>query len=87
VETSVLPRYVRQRVVFYARPRDAAALPKSLPDFESAGAAWVAPGEIGRLPLRGPEPSQWAEYLAGGGDVYPLTVLSREGADEPPRRG
>jgi hypothetical protein len=36
--------YVRMRVVFYAEPKDFDQLPKSIPDFESAGACWCCRG-------------------------------------------
>ena len=42
IECSSRQGYVRMRVVFFARPRDPRQLPKSVPDYESAGAAWVS---------------------------------------------
>ena len=45
--------YVRLRLIFYARPRDEAQLPKSVPDYESLGAAWVA------LEVRHPDMRKW----------------------------
>ncbi len=46
-------RYVRLRLIFFARPRDEAQLPKSVPDYESLGAAWVTLQVGGtRLPAR-----------------------------------
>ena len=50
--------YVRMRVIFYAEPIDNTQLPKSLPDFESAGACWCSEEEIKNiLKLRGNEVS------------------------------
>jgi len=49
--------------------------PKSLPDFESAGAVWATLAELERLPLRAPEPLWLARHLEGGGPVLPMTAL------------
>jgi hypothetical protein len=55
-----LDSYVKMRVIFYAEPRDLSQLPKSIPDFESAGACWCSLEQIeGGLKLRGSEPRQW----------------------------
>jgi phosphatase NudJ len=67
------------RVVFLARPLDDTP-PKSAPDGESLGAAWVSLDELSRYPLRGQEVRELLEYVAGGGAVYPLDVLRPEGA-------
>jgi hypothetical protein len=41
--------------------------PKTLPDFESAGACWVDVNELQQLPLRSAsEPCKWFEALASG---------------------
>jgi ADP-ribose pyrophosphatase YjhB (NUDIX family) len=57
--------YVRMRVVFYAEPVNCDQLPKSIPNFESAGACWCSPEEINSgLRLRGKEPQQWSRYRA-----------------------
>mmetsp|Transcript_11987 Transcript_11987/g.19804 ORF Transcript_11987/g.19804 Transcript_11987/m.19804 type:complete len:277 (+) Transcript_11987:432-1262(+) len=71
---------VRLRVVFYAEPtpHGLQQLPKSIPDFESAGACWCSLEEIqGRdsIRLRGSEPRRWSKYLADGGVVYPMSLL------------
>ena len=80
---------MRLRVIFFARPKDADQLPKSIPDYESAGAAWVGIHELGAgregerqegsLRLRGGEPVKWFSYVAGGGAVYPLSLLEDYG--------
>lgn len=75
--------YCRMRVIFLARPQDPErCTPKGVPDFESVGAAWCTAEEVeqGLLPLRGQEPKTWLPYVARGGAVFPLSVLTREGA-------
>ncbi len=73
---------VRFRVVFLAEPvSEDRCTPKTLPDFESAGACWVTleevtPGHPACLPLRGSEPSTWFKYVASGGYVAPMSVFS-----------
>lgn len=56
------------RVIFYAEPTvaflNSGAYPKSVPDFESAGAAWVSLAEMeSGLKLRGNEPLEWARCV------------------------
>jgi len=74
----------RMRVIFYARPLDNSP-PKSVPDEESEGAAWVTYEELCKMKkqkaLRGDELLIWSKYLLSGGYVYPLTVLTDE--DDP----
>lgn len=87
VETSLGQLEGRQRVIYFARPIDPDAPPKSVPDDESLRAAWLTLAELEELVqhppprgLRGDEPLVWARYLEDGGPVYPLSVLSfREG--------
>ena len=74
------PQYMRQRVVFFAEPVDEAQKPKSVPDKESEGAAYLTLEEIrelrkGPVGWRGPEIIEFAEYLENGGVVCPLSVL------------
>ena len=57
-----------------------AQAPKSLPDFESCGAVYVAPEEVEALPLRSSEPRHWIPYVARGGLVSPLAVFTPEHA-------
>ena len=66
------------RVVFLAEPVDDTP-PKSVPDEESLGAAWVRPGELAGYPLRGEEVRELIDYVAAGGAVYPARVLQPEG--------
>lgn len=70
--------FVRLRVVFYAEPSrlGLTQLPKSVPDFESAGACWCSAEEIlSKIKLRGGEPRRWVKHLQEGGAIYPLALL------------
>jgi 8-oxo-dGTP pyrophosphatase MutT (NUDIX family) len=68
----------RMRVIFLAEPVDDTP-PKSIPDQESLGAAWVRLDELATFSFRGPEVRELCEYLAAGGAVYPLEILQSEG--------
>lgn len=68
----------RLRVVFLAEPVGDIT-PKSLPDEESLGAAWVKLEELAEYPLRGQEVKELFAYVAVGGAVYPVDVLQPEG--------
>lgn len=78
VEHSPGPTGARLRVVFLAEPLDDTP-PKSVPDEESLGAAWVRLDELAKYPLRGDEVRELFVYVAAGGPVYPLSVLQAEG--------
>jgi phosphatase NudJ len=78
VEHSPAPTGARLRVVFLAEPADDTS-PKSIPDEESLGAAWVRLDELADYPLRGDEVSELFAYVARGGAVYPMSVLQPEG--------
>ncbi|KAH9259994.1 hypothetical protein BASA81_001766 [Batrachochytrium salamandrivorans] len=74
---------VRLRVVFHAAvAANTSQQPKSVPDYESCGATWATFAEIRALhrrrELRGAEPQLWADYLANGGVIHPMSVLGRE---------
>ncbi|DBA01471.1 TPA: hypothetical protein N0F65_005590 [Lagenidium giganteum] len=69
-------QYVRMRFIFYAEPMDCDQLPKSIPDYESAGATWCQADQVNSLPLRGPEPSVYFEYVASGKPVFPLDMIA-----------
>ncbi|KAJ3216282.1 hypothetical protein HDU67_009717 [Dinochytrium kinnereticum] len=72
----------RMRVIFYAEPVDPTQKPKTIPDIESAGACWVSLDQLGdHIQLRGREPSLWFPYVAKGGAIWPLPVLTREKDD------
>jgi hypothetical protein len=71
--------------VFLGEPLDERP-PKSKADAESLGAAWVSLPELPDHPLRGHEVEELLRYVAGGGALYPLGVLQREGAPFTPPR-
>lgn len=75
----------RQRVIFYAEPENEKQTPKSQPDEESLGAAWLTVEELQAkrdVPppngLRGLELLDWATYIENGGTIYPLSILTAE---------
>ena len=75
----------RMRVIFYAEPLDPAAPPKSDPDSESNGAAWMTVGELRAkeavsppMGLRGKELLRWAMFIEAGGRIAPITLLQLE---------
>jgi len=78
--------HARMRVIFYARPIDNTP-PKTKPDEESEGASWVSLDDLQRLnsqsKLRGHELLIWGQYLAAGGKIFPLHILTEEGARPP----
>src|SRR5262249_13821048 len=67
----------RMRVIFVAHPADDTP-PKSVPDEESLGAAWVTLAELDRLPMRGPDVRRLFELVQGGQSVLPLSMLASE---------
>jgi phosphatase NudJ len=69
----------RQRVLFVARPVDDTP-PKSEPDDESMGAAWVTLDELDALSLRGAEIVDLFRAVAEGAQMHPLSLLVLEGA-------
>lgn len=79
VEHTPQPGSARVRVVFLASPVDDAP-PKSVPDEESLGAAWVGLDELAGYPLRGSEVRGLLEYVAAGGPAYPVSLIRPEGA-------
>ncbi|CAI5744619.1 unnamed protein product [Peronospora destructor] len=68
-------QYVRMRFVFYAEPLDCDQSPKSIPDYESAGATWCRIDQVASLPLRGSEPVTFFNHIASGKAVYPLDLV------------
>lgn len=70
--------YVRLRVIFYGEPVDENQKPKSVPDYESAGASYVTYEEIKELKLRGSEPLTWIGYVNKGKMIYPVNIFSSE---------
>jgi 8-oxo-dGTP pyrophosphatase MutT (NUDIX family) len=67
----------RVRVTFVGEPVGDTS-PKSTPDKESLGAAWVSVAELATYPLRHPEVEEILGHVAGGGTVYPLSLLQLE---------
>ena len=70
----------RQRVIFYAEPKDFQNLePKSIPDKESVCAKWLTIDELTKKfhnnELRGIELLHWAKYIENGGAIYPIDIL------------
>ncbi len=78
VEHSAWPEGSRVRVIYLAEPTDDTP-PKTVPDEESLGAAWVRLDEIDGYPLRGEEVRSLIAYLEGGGEVYPVSLIQPEG--------
>jgi len=68
----------RVRAIFVAAPADDTP-PKSRPDEHTLEARWVTLAELDAYPLRGREVREVFEYVARGGTIYPLTVLTYEG--------
>lgn len=69
----------RCRVFFTAHPSAGARL-KHAADEHSLTAAWVTLDELPRYPLRGSEVSDILRHVARGGAVFPLSLLTDEGA-------
>jgi 8-oxo-dGTP pyrophosphatase MutT (NUDIX family) len=86
IEISPRGRYIRQRYIFYGVPEDENDCePKTLPDFESAGACWVTAEEVrsGAFRLRGEEPLEWFNYVDRGGKIHDIGLIDHEGAPAP----
>ncbi len=67
----------RLRVVFVARPADDT---EPGPTEDALDAKWVTLEELAALPMRGSEVAAIFAHVAGGGAIYPLSLLSEEGA-------
>lgn len=74
----------RMRVIFLARPKDDTP-PKSTPDEESLEARWVSLEELAELPQRSPYVPQLFEDVLNGAQVFPCSLLQREGERLLPR--
>jgi len=92
IENTMTATGGRQRVIFYAEPKDLQQQPKMEADGESMGAAWMSEEDLkakSRLSppegLRGPELLHWSQYIEGGGTIYPLSILTTEDASVPTR--
>lgn len=75
----------RVRVIFVARPTDDTP-PRDGPNDDTLGARWVSLDEMDRLPLRGPEVREIFGHVASGAPVYPLDLITEEGAPFHDRR-
>ena len=67
----------RFRVIFLGSPLDDTA-PRTVPDDESLGAAYLTLDEIRARPLRGAELRVLLETVADGCQVFPLELLGTE---------
>jgi phosphatase NudJ len=75
--TPMLDGSARVRFIVMARPADDTP-PKSEPDEESLGAAWMTLEEIQKIPLRGEEVLELFESAAKSAPVYPLELITSE---------
>lgn len=75
--TPILDGTARVRFILLASPQDDTP-PKSEPDEESLGAAWMTLEEMEEVDLRGKEVLQIFQYVANGGAVYPLNLITTE---------
>lgn len=71
-------RDARLRVFFLAHPIGGAL--KTEADDESRGAAWVRLAQLPHYRLRSPEVAHHLRYVAAGGPIAPLDLLTWEGA-------
>lgn len=79
VEHTPLDDMTRVRVFYVARPADDRP-PKSVADEHSLEARWVTLPELLQLPLRGCEVIEILRAALRGAPVYPLSVITPEGA-------
>jgi 8-oxo-dGTP pyrophosphatase MutT (NUDIX family) len=69
----------RLRVIFVAKPQTDQS-PKSEPDKHSLQAQWVMLEELDDFALRGEDVPEIFQYIAQGGPIYPLDLITVEGA-------
>jgi phosphatase NudJ len=79
VEHTPMADGARVRVIFLARPADATQ-PRSEPNDETLGAAYVTLAELDRLALRGDEVRDLFAYVERGAQGAPMALLAYEGA-------
>lgn len=72
------PHGTRLRVFFSATLVDEHAVPKSVADEHSLGAAWLTLAELHQRVLRGDEVIDVLTAIEGGAHIHPLTVLVEE---------
>eukprot|EP01084_Bolivina_argentea_P317388 550292_1 len=68
--------YNRMRVIFYAEPMDEKELPKSVPNYDSAGATFISVDELDDIELRADEPREWFNSLTQNFYYHSLDILS-----------
>jgi len=84
--------YHRLRFIFYGEPTEQTNIDdkdekknedsnhidiaKSIPDYESVGACYISLDELTKIKLRGNEPIEFFNYIANGGQIYPLSLLN-----------
>jgi len=74
----------RQRCIFYAVPKDKNQKPKREADYESLQAVWISLEELEAdlanktKHLRGSEPIDFYRYVAKGGTIHSINILTRE---------
>lgn len=68
--------YNRMRVIFYAEPMDEKELPKSVPNYDSAGATFISISELDEITLRADEPREWFHALTQNFYYHSLDILS-----------
>ena len=68
---------MRMHVVFFARPAPVHSEPppKTVPDYESAGACWVTYEDLLSVRVRSNSVKHWVKYVLDGNTVYPLSFL------------
>jgi phosphatase NudJ len=76
IEHAASDHTARVRVLFIGTPLDDTA-PKTTPDEESLGAAWLTIDEIRTRPLRGAELRALLESVLSGRQVFPLELLAQ----------
>lgn len=75
--TPILDGSARVRFILSAHPANDTP-PKSIPDDESLGAAWITLEEMQQIPLRGDEVIKLCASVANGAPIYPLELITTE---------
>ena len=91
IQSQMTKTGARQRVIYFAEPKDLNQEPKSIPDEESISAKWLTIAELEHLArrpppegLRGKELLIYARYVEQQkGPIYPLTLLSMSEHTQP----
>lgn len=75
--TPILDGSARVRFILSAHPENDTP-PKTIPDDESLGAAWITLEEMQQIPLRGDEVIKLCAFVANGAPIYPLELITTE---------